>query len=115
MEAVILVPVLMVVLLLAVQCALWAHAAQVVQLAAAEGDRIARADGGSAVAATSTARGVVTAGNSSVTSASVVVDPLPGEEVAVTVDGRAVSVLPWVRLPVHATVAGPVQTYRVSG
>ncbi len=40
-EAVIIVPVLMVILVLVVQMALWAHAAQVARPAASEGDRVA--------------------------------------------------------------------------
>jgi len=42
----VVVPVVMLLLLVAVQLALWAHAAQVVQLAASEGDRTARSIGG---------------------------------------------------------------------
>lgn len=40
-----IVPVLMLLLVVAVQVALWAHAAQVAQLAASEGDRVARSFG----------------------------------------------------------------------
>ena len=45
-EAVLVVPILMVILLVVVQFALWAQAAQVVQLAASEGDRAAMFVGG---------------------------------------------------------------------
>ena len=45
-EAVLVVPVMMVLLLAMIQFALWAHSAQVVQLAASEGDRAARTMGG---------------------------------------------------------------------
>lgn len=113
-EAVLVVPALMLVLLVAVQCALWAHAAQVAQLAASEGDRVARADGGSTAAATATAQGLVGARSSSVVGGTVAVTGLPGGQVQVAVDGRAVPVLPWLTLPVHAVAAGPVQMFRVS-
>ena len=62
-EAVIVVPVVMLLLLVAVQFALWMHATQVVQLAASEGDRSARSLGGGPVAGVTTARRVVDSGS----------------------------------------------------
>ena len=45
-EAVLIIPIAMVVLLMAVQFALWSHASQVVHTAASEGDASARSYGG---------------------------------------------------------------------
>jgi Flp pilus assembly protein TadG len=109
------VPVLMLVLLVVVQFALWAHAAQVVQLAASEGDRVARTAGGSAGAGQSRAQAVLSASGSGVTSTGAIVSVMPGDQVRITVTGRAVAVLPWLDLPVSATEVGPIQEFRTSG
>jgi Flp pilus assembly protein TadG len=114
-EAVVVVPVMMLLLLVVVQVALWAHAAQVVQLAASEGDRAARAFGAGIAAGQGGARVVLGGSASSVTSSSVSVVPLPGGQVEVSVRARAASVLPWLTLPVSATAVGPVQQFRSSG
>ena len=45
-EMVLLVPAMMLIFFVIIQFALWAHAAQVTQLAASEGDRVARSQGG---------------------------------------------------------------------
>ncbi|MHB1502695.1 MAG: TadE/TadG family type IV pilus assembly protein [Acidimicrobiales bacterium] len=115
-EAVIAFPVFMVVLLFAVQMALWAHAASLVQAAAGEGDQIARAAGGSLPAGEHQADSVLsTLGAQVVMDPSVTVRAISGGMVEVRVSGTAEAVLPWVRLPVAATRIGPEQEFRVSG
>jgi len=114
-EAVVVIPVLMFVLLVVVQFALWAHAAQVVQLAASEGDQAARMMGGGAAARRAQVDSVLSASSSAVTSVSASVTILPTDQARVTVTGRAVAVLPWIVLPVSATQTGPVQEFRSSG
>ena len=116
-EAVLVVPVMMLLLLVVVQFALWAHAAQVVQLAASEGDQAARTVGGGVAAGQARADAVLAASGSTVTSASAAVSLEPSErsEVKVTVTGRAEAVLPWLNLPVSATQVGPLQQFRPSG
>lgn len=109
------VPVMMVVILVVIQFVLWAHAAQVVQLAASEGDRAARTAGGGAIAGQARAQSVLAASGASVTSATASVSILPAELAQVTVTGRAETVLPWLRLPVSATEVGPIQQFRTSG
>ncbi len=111
-EAVIVVPVLMVVLLAVVQCALWAHAGQVVGLAAAEGDRTARTMNGGPAAGVAQARSIVSGGD--LASSDVVSEILPGDLVRITVTGRAVSILPGLSLPVSSVVVGPIQEFRGS-
>jgi Flp pilus assembly protein TadG len=114
-EAVLIIPVLMLVLLVIVQFALWAHAAQVVQLAASEGDRVARTAGDSAEAGQARAEAVLAASGSGVTTTSADVSVLSGDQARITVTGRAVAVLPWLDLPVSATEVGPIQEFRTSG
>ena len=113
-EAVLVVPVVMILLLVAVQCALWMHAVQVVQLAASEGDRSARSDGGSPAAGIARVHQVVDGTSSDVTDASVTVAVLPGDAEVTRVSGTALSVLPWLQLPVSASAVGPIQQFRSS-
>ena len=106
---------MMVIILIIVQLALWAHAAQVVQLAASEGDRAARVAGGNADAGRSGAKSVLVSAGSVVTSSSTSVVLLSGEQIEVTVEGTAESVVPWLRLPVSSTEIGIRQQFRTSG
>ncbi len=110
-----MVPVAMVLLLAVVQFALWAHAAQVVQLAASEGDRVTRSTGGNVTAGAARAESVLSASGSVVTATSASASIGSGDEAVITVTGRAESVLPWLVLPVSATQTGPVQEFRTSG
>jgi TadE-like protein len=115
-EAAILVPIAMLVVLLAVQACLWAHAATLVQNAAAEGDQAATVMGGSTSAGVSQADTFLRS-----TSSGVVVDPviettlLPGDVVRMDVTGIAESIIPGVHLPVSAVRIGVVQEFRQSG
>ena len=111
-EAVIVVPVLMVLVLVVIQVVLWAHAAQVVHLAASEGDRAARSSGGGAVAGAGVARSVVQASGLAPSSVAVAVTTEPGALARVTVTARAESILPGFVLPVSSSVIGPIQEFR---
>jgi Flp pilus assembly protein TadG len=113
-EAVLVVPVIMVILFLVVQFALWAHAAQVAQLAASEGDRSAQSVGGSPAAGVSRAQSVLQGSGSDLASSGVVVAVLPGDLMRITVTGRAVTILPGLSLPVSAVQVGPIQEFRGS-
>lgn len=114
-EAVLLVPALMLIIAIIVQFALWAHAAQVAQLAASEGDRIARSQAGGAAAGVARAESIV--GSQGVALRTVHVDAGmdPGDVVRISVSGAAVSIVPGISLPVSAAQSGPVQEFRVSG
>jgi Flp pilus assembly protein TadG len=113
-EAVLLVPVLMVVLLLVIQCALWAHAAQVAQLAASEGDQVARAQGGGTIAGATEARSVTDGPGSDLQASSVTVDVMADDVARVTVTGRALSIVPGLSLHVSSVEIGPIQEFRGS-
>jgi hypothetical protein len=102
----------MVILFLVVQLALWAHAAQVAQLAASEGDRSARSLGGGPAAGVSRAQSVLQGPGSDLASSDVVVAVIPGDLVRITVTGRAVTILPGLSLPVSAVQVGPIQEFR---
>ncbi len=109
-----MVPIIMLVLLVVVQMALWAHAAQAAQLAASEGDRAALSSGGGSTAGETRARAVLSASGSDVQSANAVAQVWPGDRISVTVSGRALALLPWLVLTVSATQTGPVQEFRAT-
>ena len=109
-----MVPVLMVLLLVIVQFCLWMHASQVAQLAASEGDRMARSYGGGPSAGTASADAVLLGPGSDVTGSSVSVAVLPGDSEVLRVTGRSVSILPWLSFPVSASAVGPIQQFRGS-
>jgi len=113
-EAVIVVPVAMLLLLIAVQFALWAHASHVVQLAASEGDRAARSLGGGTSAGVAVARSVAEGPGSDVSTVAVETSVLPGDTESVRISGSALSVLPGLSLPVSAIAVGPIQQFRSS-
>ena len=119
-EAVVVVPVAMLLVLVAVQMALWAHAAAVVQAAAAQGDQAARAYGSSIgsdlSAGVSSARAFLHNERSGVVvGPTVVASLLPADVAEIRVEGHAEPILPWLSLPVSATRVGPVQEFRQTG
>jgi hypothetical protein len=95
-----------------VQFALWAHAAQVAQLAASVGDQAARAFGGGAEAGEVRANSILRGPGSDVSSSSSVVAVLPGDVARITVTGTAVTILPGLSLPVGSVQVGPIQEFR---
>lgn len=113
-EAVIVVPVVMFLLVICVQVCLWMHAVQVTQVAAAEGDRVARSFGGGPSAGTATAEGVLRGPGSDVTGATVSVSVLPGDSEWLQVSGHALSIMPGLTFSVSASATGPIQQFRES-
>jgi len=113
-EAVIVIPIVMVLLLIAVQFALWMHASQVTQLAASEGDRTARSLAGGPSAGVATATAVLTGPGSDVADPHVSTSVLPGESEWLQVSGTATSVLPGLSFAVSASAVGPIQQFRAS-
>jgi hypothetical protein len=115
-ESVVIVPVAMVVVLLAVQACLWAHAATLVQGAATAGEQAASVIGGSPAKGEQEAATVLTAtGSAVVRNPSVQAQSLPGGEVEVRVSGSTEAIIPWLRLTVSATRVGLSQEFRESG
>ena len=114
-EAAIVVPVAMMVVLVAVQACLWAHAGSLVQTAAAEGDQAACNLGGSTSAGVERAtQFLASAASGSVTNTSVNATMPAAGTVEIRVEGTAESVLPWLHLTVTATRRGEVQDFRPS-
>jgi Flp pilus assembly protein TadG len=113
-EAVLVIPVVMVLLLVAVQFALWSHASQVVHTAASEGDASARSYGGGVQQGETRAHEVLQASRANVVGPAIHVSRLPGDQVEVTVTASAVSIIPGIHLSVSATQAGTIQEFRAN-
>lgn len=118
-ELALLMPVILAVVLLIVQVALWFHGRQVAEAAAREGARVARsapAGGGWEEAATAKARDVVGAiGPRLLTAARATTSTKEPDERWVTVTGSAVQViplLPELSFTITATSGGPVECFR---
>lgn len=112
-EAVLVVPVAMLLVLFGVQACLWAHAASLVQSAAAEGDQAACDLGGSMSTGVDRARAFLASAASASVSAPIVAasQPVAGQ-IEVQVRGVAESVIPWLHLTVSATRRADVQGFR---
>lgn len=113
-EAIMVVPVMMLLITALIQCALWAHAEQVVHLAASEGDQVARDFGGGPMAGEARAYSILQGPGSDVTSSNAVVTVDPGDMARVTVTGIALSILPGMTISVSSVAIGPIQEFRAS-
>jgi TadE-like protein len=115
-EAAILIPAAMLVVLLAVQACLWAHAATLVQNAAAQGEEAATVMGGSMGAGTTQADAFLKSSASGVvTDPAIETTVLPGDLLRLQVTGSAESIIPGIRFPVSAMRVGVIQEFRRSG
>ena len=113
LEAVVVIPVAMLLVLVAVQACLWAHAHAIVQAAAAEGDQAACDLNGSPAAGLERAKAFLTAAaGSSVSSPVVSISQPAAGEIQVRVNAGVESVVPWLHLDVSAVRVGTVQTFR---
>ena len=115
-EAAIVIPAAMLVILISVQACLWAHASTLVQAAATRGDQVACVEGGSLTAGIAEARLVLAD-----TASQVVIMPsvqeslIGGDAVEVRVTGVAESIIPGLDLPVSAVRIGSRPEFRVTG
>ena len=114
-EVVIVLPVIMLVLLLGVQAAMWAVAAEVVQGAAATASERAAGLGGSSDAGVSAARAYLVAhGGQLISGPSVRVSSVSGL-VDARVSAWALQIVPLLHLAVSAHRREPLQMFRGSG
>lgn len=113
-EAVLLVPVAMVVVLFAVQACLWARADQIVQSAAADGQSVAADAGGSPYAGVDAARRSLSDAGSAVSDVNVGAQIMSGDVVEIDVSAAAESIVPWLHINVTARRRGPIQEFRSS-
>jgi len=115
-EVVLLLPVLMLVILLTVQMAMWADAAVVVQQTAALGGNAAAGFGGSMNTGEVAAEDYLSLhGGLFSPGSSVEANSLPGGFVEVRVNATTESIVPLLHLEVSAQRVEPIQEFRESG
>ena len=110
-ELVIVTPVLLFLVMLVVQFALWQHAVHVAEAAAQRGEEAARVQGGTDAQGRTAAQTAVTQLGGSLLVAPSISLSRSGNEVRVEVSATAESVVPFLNLPVHATAQGPVERF----
>jgi Flp pilus assembly protein TadG len=110
-ELVLATPLLLVLMLLAVQFAVWMHATHIAQASAAQALSVARGTAGSAEAGQGQAETVL-----GQVAQGMLLDPAvevtqTNQQVLVRIRGTASSVIPWMHLPVDVTAAGPTERW----
>lgn len=110
-ETVLLVPVLILLIMLVIQFGLWYHAQHVVQAAAQEGVRAARAENGTADDGTRRATAFLDQVGGNTIQAPEVASVRSDEMATVTVDAHAAAVIPGLSLDVHATASSPIEEF----
>lgn len=112
LELALIMPVLLLIIYLMIQGALWFHARNVASSAAQEGLRDARAEHSTVAAGIATARGFISkAGGSDVLVGAQVTGSRTETQATVTVSGRAVSILGLFDLSVRQSASGAVERY----
>ncbi|WP_433498571.1 TadE family protein [Sphaerimonospora sp. CA-214678] len=115
MEAAILYPIVLTLILLMVNAALWFHARGVALAAAQEGVRVARAYGSNISAGTAVAeRFARKVGGSLLVSPQASVDRR-GDTVSVTVKGEALALVPLLKLRVSQVAHAPIEQWSTPG
>lgn len=110
-ELVIATPLLMLLLLVIVQVALWSHATHIAQAAASQGLATARVQDGTAAAGVTSAQHLLDQlADGPLTNPTVNADRTP-TTASVHIRGTATSLLPFLTLPVTADAAGPVERW----
>lgn len=112
MSFVLVTPVLLVMIMAAVYVALWSHAQHVVTAAAQEGLAAARVETGTQVAGEERANRFLDALAPSRLVERSVTATRDAEQARVEVSAMVESLVPGVRLRVHATATAPVEVFR---
>ena len=111
-ELVVASPLLLLLVLLVVQFALWQHAVHVAEAAAQEGARAARLEGGNAALGEATAERFLARLGRSVVAEPEVTARRDAERARVEVRGYATAVMPFLRLPIRGASEGGVERFR---
>jgi Flp pilus assembly protein TadG len=111
-ELVVATPLLLLLVLLVVQFALWQHGANAATAAAQEGARAARLDGGSAAAGRAKAADFLHALAPTLVRGARVTARRDQATARVEVTGTAEAVVPGLRLPIRAVAEAPVERFR---
>jgi Flp pilus assembly protein TadG len=111
-ELTVATPLLLTLVLLVVQVALWQHGQHVATAAAQEGARAARLESGTAAAGRARAQGFLAQLGPGLVVAPRITARRDQVTAHVEVTGTAAPVLPWPRLPIRAAAEGPVERFR---
>ena len=114
-EMVLAVPVLMLLVFLVIQFALWYHAENVAEAAAQEGVRAARALDGSAEAGQGRAEAFIASSAPTLIVDVSVHGERSDETARVEVNGTLKSIIPGLRLAIHAEAESPTERFREAG
>lgn len=114
-ELVIATPLLLLLILLVAQFAMWQHAVHVADAAAQEGAKAARLEGGTPADGAARAREFLTQLSPTILVHPQVAARRTADTVRVEVSGQAVMVVPGMRLPVRAASQGVREFFRPAG
>ncbi len=110
-ELVIAAPLLLLLLLAIVQFALWSHATHIAQAAASQGLAAARTQNGTAEAGMASAQQLLDQLADGPLADSAISADRTATSASVQITGTTTVVVPFLRLPVHAEAAGPVERF----
>ncbi|MEV8442150.1 TadE/TadG family type IV pilus assembly protein [Actinosynnema sp. NPDC051121] len=110
-ELVIATPLLLLMLLVIVQFALWSHATHIAQAAASQGLATARAQNGTTASGTASAQQILDQLASGPLRGVAVNTDRGTASASVRISGTAAAVVPFLHLPVHAEAVGPVERF----
>ncbi len=112
LEAVLVFPVLLLLLMLIIQFALWYHADDLATAAAQDGVRAARVEGATAVDGSQRANELLDQTGRSIVEGRDVQVSRNADVARVEVRGRCISLVPFLHLPVHAVAESSTERFR---
>ena len=114
LEAVLVFPVLLLLLMLIIQFALWYHATDVATAAAQDGVRAARVEGGTGQDGYDRANTLLDEAARSILQDRKVVVARTTDDARVEVSGTCIALVPFLRLPVRAVAASGTERFRAA-
>lgn len=115
LEVVLVTPMLILLITLVVQFALWSHGTNVALAAAQEGAQLASLQGANATVGEAAARDFLAQSASRLILEPVVAASRTAESATVTVQGRIAGAVPGMNLTVRESSIAPVERYRAGG
>ena len=111
-EQVLVMPVLLSVVLLLAQAAVWAHGIQVAQATAADALAVTREQNSTAAAGQTEANHMLDQLGRGLLNGIHVTVTREADHATVSITGTASSVVPFLKLPIHVNAAGPTEQFR---
>jgi len=114
-ELVIATPVLLLLILLIAQFALYMHATHIAQAAASQALSATRVHGGTTAAGNGEAQRILSQLGSGSLQETAVETHRGSTQASIAITGNTTSILPFIRLTVHAEAVGPVEEFLAEG